>query len=1511
MEQAAQKIPVPTPPPFTAISVESDGNGLRALPFPPWKPPSDTRRSLFVFALWIASFLLAEILQAAALYGFNDGLESLPLWRGILAATPLGAAMLWTVYAGWGYGAAFLVAASFFASPVLPPGALYAGPAAMGVYFGLLRSFRFHTALRNWSAVGLYLFAVFSAVTCLALLSRKFGSTEMLLVWERHWVMLALHCLIVLVPTLYLCGPLFEGWKTSLFGSMRPTESGLRPQIFSFACGMVLLILFCVAWTLSIDQELARQVHQLNTPLDDALRNTSLKRGLLVAVLVGTVSGGAALVLLLLRRYRDELRDEIRHSAAMEHRWRDQISTLNSISSASERNPENDALIHDILQQFTLLTEADGAAAFFPDPEDAAILRLSHSVSAPLFRDAIARTGTLGGQCFASGLQALETTNASTSKDLAKGTAAEVESVLCIPIQGERRTLGVVSLAFRRAFTPDTFDQPILLLIGGILGAALERNEMQLKARQYAGDLSGLYRFSQQLLVENEDEGIYKVAAPAACKLLNASCAAVFSLRRVKTVSTIECTAVSGPAARVAMLRELTFSLDEEGAIATSIREGRAFDTGRQSDGTQPLALIPGWTESCAIVVPLHSGAKDEPARGVLAISFDIPRGLALEEVGLAEEIARQTAAALRRVHLLRTNRHQAEELRILDQLGRTMSERLDMTHTLNETVTQAPKLVGAAYASVLVLDPNTSALRMRATTIPHPKAMSLAIKLDQVSIVADCLRSGMTLVSNDMPSDPRCNKALNEEYKTRACVCVPLGPLGRRFGVLMVSDPEPATFGPDEVRLIEQAGQLASAAIDRARIYEDARLRTDELILLNEVGHLLVENPVLEITLQRIAALLERNVEVQGLAFLLSTDANDALVVRGAAGNGWEAMKLLRVDFGANDLTTAACHARQQSVLVAPDGEALHFQIAPEARSVAVIPLLQPERCAGVLCAWRLQSIPFKPQEVQRLTHVARLAASAIARESLGKQLRASEALLQDVVDGIEALIVSIDREGNIRSFNATAERLSGIARHEVLGKPMARAVCSAPRDQQRLFNYVARAFESGTCGDKLEFAWLPRSGRERKVRWSGSFLHGADGRTNGMVFLGIDITEQLGLEAQLRQAQKMESVGTLAGGMAHDFNNLLGGIIGQCTLMRAQYGEEDILADGLSKVEAAAQRGADLTAKLMAFARKSVLQPRSVDIGALITETVDLLGGSLPRRIQVSRKISPLLPPVFGDPTQLQQVLLNLCVNARDAMPQGGTLTISAAHIADPTFGDGAGGVLVEVSDTGTGMSEDVQQRLFEPFFTTKAPGKGTGLGLSVVFGIVRSHGGEIACYSRLNEGTRFSIRLPAMPRGTSGLYRATPTPSVSRFDLPVTPTPLAFNVTSLRGSENLLLIDDDNIVRDTVGSLLNTLGYNVKSAPGGLEALALLDSPQPFAPSIVVLDVVMPGLSGLALYKELAKRLPNVPVVLISGYSQDQTVQDLLAAGARELVQKPFTLETIAAALRRNITAQTSAT
>jgi DNA-binding response OmpR family regulator/signal transduction histidine kinase len=382
---------------------------------------------------------------------------------------------------------------------------------------------------------------------------------------------------------------------------------------------------------------------------------------------------------------------------------------------------------------------------------------------------------------------------------------------------------------------------------------------------------------------------------------------------------------------------------------------------------------------------------------------------------------------------------------------------------------------------------------------------------------------------------------------------------------------------------------------------------------------------------------------------------------------------------------------------------------------------------------------------------------------------------------------------------------------------------------------------------------------------------VRNADGKVIGIVPEAVETTERLRAEEALRQAQKMEAVGQLTGGLAHDFNNLLTAVIGNLDLIRARPAHSNVKrwADNAFK---AAQRGAKLTAQLLAFSRTQKLDAIPVDVNTLIEGMRELLNQSLGASITVEISLEPDLPPAIADITQLELAILNLSINSRDAMPSGGTLRIGTAIApGDPDV------ILVGVSDTGAGMTQEVAARALDPFFTTKPKGKGTGLGLSQVYGIVRQVGGDISIDSKVGEGTKVTLRLP---RAKSDVVRENRSDGIS--------------VRSLN-SEKLLLVDDDPDVREIVSGVLSGLSYEVREAESGEDALRILGE---FAPDLLLIDFAMPGMNGADVVRAARERNAKIKILFVSGFG-DSSVLDAAVDNA-PLLRKPFRPSELAAAV-----------
>jgi PAS domain S-box-containing protein len=377
--------------------------------------------------------------------------------------------------------------------------------------------------------------------------------------------------------------------------------------------------------------------------------------------------------------------------------------------------------------------------------------------------------------------------------------------------------------------------------------------------------------------------------------------------------------------------------------------------------------------------------------------------------------------------------------------------------------------------------------------------------------------------------------------------------------------------------------------------------------------------------------------------------------------------------------------------------------------------------------------------------------------------------------------------------------------------------------------------------------------------------------------------------LKDHLRQAQKMEAIGTLAGGIAHDFNNILSVIVGNAEILGLTNAVDDSSRGNLNQILAASQRAKQLVSQILAFSRLGKLERGLIDLKPIVKETLEFLRSSLPSSIQLRHDPEPACGAIMGDPTQIQQILINLGTNAAHAMEtEGGILQISLANTAvtegdahfDPEV-DPGNFVKITVSDTGHGMEPSVRQRIFDPYFTTKEPGKGTGLGLSVVYGIVKAHGGMIKVYSEVGKGTSFTILLPR----AKGFEKVADTPS----------QPLA------RGTEKILFVDDEKALTDLGQQMLGWLGYQVQVRTSPIEALeAFRANPQKF--DLVITDMTMPQMNGLKLARHLIEIRPDIPVILCTGFSEQVNEQASGAMGIRAFLYKPLVMRDIAEAVRK---------
>jgi PAS domain S-box-containing protein len=553
---------------------------------------------------------------------------------------------------------------------------------------------------------------------------------------------------------------------------------------------------------------------------------------------------------------------------------------------------------------------------------------------------------------------------------------------------------------------------------------------------------------------------------------------------------------------------------------------------------------------------------------------------------------------------------------------------------------------------------------------------------------------------------------------------------------------------------------------------------------------------------------------------------------------------------------------------------------------SLASIPLVRQGEFAGVMIIASLSVKKFDARKIELLQAFGNQVSVALNNASLFEQVRQSEKLYSDLYEQSPDMYHSVDRNGIVVSCNRTESEMLGIPKEEIVGRPLLRLYPPSMHAQVR--EHLRRIFEEAQTPKGVEEQIQRGDGTLIDVSLSTSIVFDADGKPAMARMVLRDITEKKKLETKILQAQKIDSIGNLAGGIAHDFNNVLTAILGSASIMRRKMQNDPKWLKYVELIETTSRRGAAVTRQLLTFARKNSPQAQPVDINPIIDQTIRLFEATTPKTIHIKLSLSEEPVVILGDEAQLQQALLNLCLNARDAMPNGGILLVDCRPVrldqaAAREFLEGRPGdyVRITVTDSGMGIPREILSQIYEPFFTTKEQGKGTGLGLSVVYGVVQSHRGFISVESEVDSGTVFTLYFPREQNagnGRSGRTLAEP----------------------VGGSERILLIEDEISIGVVGSDILAELGYDIAIAHNGKEALQMLaNAERPF--SLVVLDMNMPRMGGRATFDQIKDLFPSIKVLVCSGYSATMIDDGNFTRSIDGFVQKPYELEDFAQRVR----------
>ncbi len=685
-----------------------------------------------------------------------------------------------------------------------------------------------------------------------------------------------------------------------------------------------------------------------------------------------------------------------------------------------------------------------------------------------------------------------------------------------------------------------------------------------------------------------------------------------------------------------------------------------------------------------------------------------------------------------------------------------------------------------------------------------------------------------------------------------------------------------------------------ASLGADTEAVEANLRARSIQQGLLVQATALLAGATDAEAVLGQVVSLLRQRAQLTTASVYL-LDQDDR-VLRCVAASGFE-RKGPPCTFPLDGGGMVAWVARTGEATYVPQVAKAPRYLSgdPSAKSEYASPLRLGSRVLGVLDIASDEADGIRAVMRKLADQFACQVALALERSELQRKLQASEERFRSILEQGEFGVALCDLDGRLATVSPGLARMLGYDPDQLRG--MRYIDITHPEDREEARNHFQRLLDGRAARFTLQMRGLRKSGEPLWCLATVSLIREAPGSRPWALALVQDITDRRSFEEersqhqeQLLHAQKMEAIGTLAGGVAHDFNNVLGVILGFCSLLRLRLSPQDPLRGPIGMIEQSAERAAALASQLLGFARPVRYRVRPTRIEEVVRRVTAIVTETFDRRITIETRLPADLPWIEGDVVQLEQALLNLCINARDSMPQGGTLTLGVRRMALereepllPPHCRAGPYVRICVRDTGAGMGPEVMKRIFEPFFTTKEPGKGTGLGLAVVYDIVKNHDGFVCVTSQLGGGSEFAIYLPAGKQPTEGAEEIEPKPIE-------------------QGSGTVLVVDDEPLILAFAQEALQALGYKVLTAEDGSRACEIYRQ-RAKEIDYVLLDVVLPGMSGIETCQKLREMNPQARVILSSGYGSGGEASQAITTGDVDFIGKPYTVEKLSRVLGRN--------
>ena len=833
------------------------------------------------------------------------------------------------------------------------------------------------------------------------------------------------------------------------------------------------------------------------------------------------------------------------------------------------------------------------------------------------------------------------------------------------------------------------------------------------------------------------------------------------------------------------------------------------------------------------------------------------------------------------------------EYLEALRQMSLELASQLEPDSLLQSIVTRAVELLGGTIGGLHLYRPGRKLLELAVVSGIEPSILGTMLKPGE-GLAGQVWERSEAIIIDDYERWER-RAEVYEGRRFGAIVGVPICWGDESLGVLAVLSDKTGIFTARDGELLTLLATQAAIALQNARLFDEARRRNRELALLNRVIAASTASQDFELILDLVCRELARALDLpQAAAGLLSDDSSHATVV--AEYQSGELPSLLGQEIPLAGLPMVEHLLEQDTPLIVsnvrddPLMQPLRELLETRGtHSLLLVPLLFVGTPVGALVLGSPEPHVFSAEAVDLAQRVAEQVSGAMARARLTEdQKRLSTAVEQ----AAEAVFIT-EMDGTILYVNPAFEKMIGRDRGSFIGKRP--DIFGHHRLEAPLHDGLMGAVRSGSVWQE-RIGFRPEDGDLSTLDLTVAPVRNQTGEIINLVATIRDVTREVELERQFQQTQKMEALGRLAGGIAHDFNNLLTVIQLSTHMLQRQLRGDDPLWTHTEQIRETGERASQLTTQLLRFSRRDVVAPRILDLNRIVGDLSPMLQRIIGENIELKPILADELWHVKADPSQMDQVVINLAVNARDAMPHGGELIIETANVVlDEAYTalhvDAEPGehVLLSINDTGKGMDEHVKSHLFEPFFTTKRQGEGTGLGLATVFGIIKHSGGHIQVASEVDQGSVFSIYLPRCEAAEPGEVRRDLQRDLRMLEL------------ERSGTETVLVVEDEGAVRDQAVLVLESYGYAVLDAADGQAALEISrDHRGPI--DLLLTDVIMPGLNGRELADLLQPERPNMRVLFMSGYTGDAIESHGVLAPGVAFMPKPFTLEDLLRKVRQ---------